>query len=144
MIKTEVQNFMIQLVQETIKMREQKNINRSDVLGLLLDARKGQLNTTEPEEDDGGFAVVKEHLEMKNLKSDLTDVDIAAQLFMFFLAGFEGIATILTLTVYELAINPDIQAKLYEEIEKNWPEEEEPSYNKVINMTYLDMVISGK
>ncbi|XP_044766592.1 uncharacterized protein LOC123322677 [Coccinella septempunctata] len=141
-IATKVQDFIINLVRDTLKMREERNIKRPDVLGLLLDARRGLMSTKETEEENDGFAVVKEHLEMKGINCDLTDVDIAAQAFVFFLAGFEGVATLLCLTAYELAINPDIQRKLMDEIDENWPENNEPSYNKVMNMTYMDMVVS--
>ncbi|XP_045464627.1 cytochrome P450 9e2-like [Harmonia axyridis] len=142
-ITKKVQDFFINLVKDTLRMREEKNIKRPDVLGLLLDARKGQLDTKEDqEEEDGGFAVVKEQLEMKTLNCELTDLDIAAQAFLFFLAGFEGVATLICQTVYEMAINPDVQKKLIDEIDENWPEDDKPSYNKVMNMTYLDMVVS--
>ncbi|XP_045463873.1 uncharacterized protein LOC123673437 [Harmonia axyridis] len=140
-IATKVQDFFISLVKDTLKMREEQNIKRPDVLGLLLDARKGKLDLKEKDED-GGFAVVKEHLEVKSINSNLSDLDIAAQAFLFFLAGFEAVATLICLTVHELAVNPDIQKKLIDEIDENWPEDDKPSYNKVMNMTYLDMVVS--
>lgn len=48
-----------------------------------------------------------------------TDADIAAQIFFFTLAGSDTTAYTLYLTMYFLAIHPDVQAKAYEEIKAN-------------------------
>jgi len=44
---------------------------------------------------------------------------------------------------HELAENPEIQARLREEID-NSIREEPLSYDSVVGMKYLDMVVSGK
>lgn len=51
-----------------------------------------------------------------SVKRQWDDEDLAAQCFIFFLAGFDTVATTMTFMAHELAINPDIQQKLYEEI----------------------------
>jgi len=45
-----------------------------------------------------------------------------AQAFMFLIAGYETTATAASLLAYNLAVHPDCQAKLQEEIDQNLPE----------------------
>ena len=43
--------------------------------------------------------------------------EIISQLMLFLPAGYDTTASAITLLLYNLALNPDIQEKLYEEIE---------------------------
>lgn len=47
---------------------------------------------------------------------DWEDDDLVAQCAIFFFAGFETTSTLLCFMAHELACNPDVQQKLYEEI----------------------------
>lgn len=71
--------------------------------------------------------------------------DLVAQALLFFLAGFETTSTTLSFLVHELALNPEVQERLVEEIRENEAKNGGKfDYNSIINMTYLDMVVSGK
>jgi len=74
--------------------------------------------------------------------SEITDLDIAAQAFIFFFAGYETVATLLAFMAHELAENPEIQARLREEID-NSISEEPLSYESVLRMKYLEIIVSG-
>ncbi|KAL3273890.1 hypothetical protein HHI36_015315 [Cryptolaemus montrouzieri] len=138
-----VNNFFLNLVKDTIKMREEQNIRRPDMLGLLIEARKGQRKDTKTEEiKEASFAVVEEHLEKNDAKLDLTDFDIASQVFIFFFGGFETVSSAMCFMAHELAANPDVQRRLIEEIDDNKPSSGAPSYETIANMTYLDMVVT--
>ncbi|KAK9885353.1 hypothetical protein WA026_010850 [Henosepilachna vigintioctopunctata] len=138
----EVTSFFMDLVTQTIKIREEQKINRMDMLGLLIEARKGQQKDKTPvETTEASFAVVEEHLEM-NVKQDLTDADIASQVFIFFFGGFDIVSRALSFMAHELAANVDIQERLIEEIDANRPAEGSPSYETIANMTYMDMVVA--
>lgn len=50
----------------------------------------------------------------------------------------------MTFLLYELAINPDIQDKLVEEIRETKRKSNGFDYNNIQYMKYLDMVVSGK
>ncbi|XP_044758961.1 uncharacterized protein LOC123316796 [Coccinella septempunctata] len=136
-------NFFLGIVRDTIKMREEQNIRRSDMLGLLLDAKKGlsREKTAVQETKEAGFAAVTEHLEAKEIKQDLTDTDIASQVFIFFFGGFETVSTAMCFMAHELATNPDVQSKLIAEIDENIQKHGAATYESIANMTYLDMVV---
>jgi cytochrome P450 family 6 len=70
---------------------------------------------------------------------------LASQAFIFFLAGFETSSTTLSFCLYELAVNPDIQTKLREEIDVSLSKMGgQITYDGVQSMKYLGQVIDGK
>lgn len=75
---------------------------------------------------------------------DFTDDDIVAQSMIFFLAGFTGVANSLSFTMYELAINDNVQDKLAAEVDDvNAQLNGQPiSYEQLQKMKYLDGVVT--
>ena len=72
----------------------------------------------------------------------LTDLEIVSQCFTFIVAGYETTANALTYTAYLLALNPDIQEKLIDQIREYISDHPDLSlYNMAQELTYLDMVI---
>lgn len=71
-------------------------------------------------------------------------MEIVAQAILFFIAGFETSSTLLCFAAHELAINPDVQKKLQDEIDELIAEKGKTlTYNDLMKMKYMDMVISG-
>ncbi len=64
-------------------------------------------------------------------------------MFVFFAGGFETVASTLSYCLYELALNPDVQNKLREEILKT-QKCSGLNYETVSGLSYLDMVLSGE
>ncbi|XP_065167282.1 cytochrome P450 9e2-like [Atheta coriaria] len=140
-------DFFKKIADDTIKYREEKNIIRPDVVHLLMEARKGRLRYDESSKtQDAGFATVEESDYGKiqsTKKMEFTDVEVAAQMFVFFFGGFDTISTMMSFTCYELALNPEIQAKLRQEIDDVYEKNKgELSYDILNGMKYLDMTIS--
>jgi len=73
-----------------------------------------------------------------------TDDELVSQCFLFFLAGFDTSSTLAAFCAYELSVNPDMQLKLYEEVEKTNKSlgGKKLSYEAVQKMKYMDMFIS--
>jgi cytochrome P450 family 6 len=70
---------------------------------------------------------------------------LAAQAFVFFVAGFETSSTTMTFCLYELSVNPDIQERLQSEIDTVLQKHDgKVSYEAIQEMNYLDKVVSGK
>ncbi|XP_029676795.1 cytochrome P450 6B1-like [Formica exsecta] len=71
----------------------------------------------------------------------MTESLIASQAFVFFLAGFETSSTTMSNTLYELALNQEIQDKLREEIDEEYTKHgSNLTYENVKKMNYLDKV----
>lgn len=149
-IPKESNNFFQKIVADTIKHRRTTNTFRPDVIQLLIQALDGNLkHETDPhlKESETGFAVVEDAssstLKLNN-KTSWSDVDIAAQCFLFFIAGFDTTSTTLTFATYELVTAPDIQEKVYEEImaTKSQLNGKPVTYEIIHKMEYLDAFIS--
>lgn len=75
----------------------------------------------------------------------LTDGDfIVAQAAQFFTAGFETSSSTLSFTIYELCLNPQIQDRLRNEIIETITSPQLFTYDNVMGMKYMHMVVSGK
>lgn len=73
-----------------------------------------------------------------------TDDILAANAFVFFVAGFETTASTISYCLYELAMNPEIQVKLREKIKQTLDANNgKLEYDTLKDMKYLDMVING-
>lgn len=77
--------------------------------------------------------------------SELFTHDIlAANAFVFFIAGFETTASTISYCLYELAMNQEVQIKLRENIKETLNANKgKLSYDTLKDMTYMDMVING-
>lgn len=113
----ETTKFFTDVITSSLKYREQNNIQRNDFLQLLI--------------------------QIKNSEAGLSMNEIAANSFVFFLAGFETSSSVATFALYELAINEDIQEKLRQENEDILTKYDgEVTYEAIMEMKYLDMVFN--
>ncbi|XP_060530967.1 cytochrome P450 9e2-like [Cylas formicarius] len=138
-----VSKFFTQVISETIKAREEGGIVRPDMINLLLEARKGLKHEISANVDTG-FATVQEFDLGTTAKPrlDLTDQDITSQAVIFFFAGFDAVSTAMCFALHELACNHDIQQKLREEIISTASEYPRITYDGLLKMKYLDMVVA--
>ena len=85
-------------------------------------------------------------MKLINIFSDFTDDDIIAQAILFFIAGFDTISTTLSNAAHQLAEFPEVQAKLHQEIDQKFKENNGCITYDVLmkDMPYLDMVLDGK
>lgn len=67
-----------------------------------------------------------------------------AQAVGFFGAGQDPVSTLMSLALYELAVNKDIQGRTREEITTLFKKHGEISYECMQEMKYLDMICQGK
>jgi len=71
--------------------------------------------------------------------------DIAAQALVFFTAGFEVVAILLSFTTLLLSVHQDIQQQVKDEIDEVLAEHGgQVTYEAVQRMRHLDNVVSGR
>lgn len=78
----------------------------------------------------------------KESQKALSDLEMAAQAIIFIFAGYESTSTSICLVLYELATHPDVQKKLHDEIDSALPNKAPVTYDVLMGMEYLDMVIN--
>ncbi|XP_061395488.1 cytochrome P450 6d1-like [Musca vetustissima] len=128
------------IVQRTIEFREKNNVVRKDLLQLLI-----QLRNTGKISDDTDDSVWRSESAAENLKSISIDV-IAANLLLFYIAGSETTSATIAFTLYELAMYPEILAKVQLEIDSTLAKHNlrvggPLSYDALKDMKYLDLCV---
>lgn len=68
---------------------------------------------------------------------------LVAQAAVFFAAGYEASSGAMSFTLYEIALQPEIQHRLRAEILEKINEHGGITYEAIKEMKYLDMVLSG-
>ncbi|XP_063171267.1 cytochrome P450 3A8-like [Candoia aspera] len=79
---------------------------------------------------------------MNHSYKSLTDEEILAQAFIFIFAGYEPTSNSLGYVAYSLATHPDVQQKLQEEIDSVLPNKAPITYDAIMQLEYLDMVMN--
>lgn len=113
------------------------------MLHLLLEAKKYHTKSRKDCKVDcaeiNSIQEIEQNFEV-NGKVTISDEDIAAQA----MAGFETTSTLMSFIAYELALNPKVQNKLREEVDFVYEEcNGSITYEALMNMKYMDMVVSG-
>nr|AFJ11398.1 thromboxane A synthase [Penaeus monodon] len=106
-----------------------------DVLQLMLEAAESRV--------DADGAALNGVSKEKPKRKLLSDEEIIANAWVFLLGGFETTANSLTYTTYLLAKHPEIQDKVYQELQDVIKDSNTNlTYEQVHKLTYLDQVFS--
>jgi cytochrome P450 len=133
--------FFKNIIDTSIQTRKFDGEKRDDVLQLLLEAQSSN-------EREHGFEHDSEAHQLKSSgawsDNQLSNDMLLSQAFMFFFAGTEGPATLMVYGLYELALNPEIQDKLFNEVKTAMDDSEDQclEYDTVNELPYLDMFVS--
>ncbi|XP_063930135.1 cytochrome P450 6a2-like isoform X2 [Zophobas morio] len=124
----DISNFFIKVVNDTVTCREKNNFTRKDFMQLLIDLKNNKLAVENGYKHDG---------------NTLTNEEIAAQSFVFFIAGFETSSTTMTFALYELSKNHEIQDRVRNEINTVLAKYDgKITYEAIQEMKYMDLVIN--
>lgn len=134
------------IILDTIQYRKEQNIYRPDMIDILMQIKSGSShNQINKKSSHESFETLNES-EIGKYSSNRawTDDELVAQCSLFFAAGSDTSSSTLTLALYELVANPDIQQKLYVEIIETNKKlgDRRISYDVLQRMRYLDQVIS--
>ncbi|XP_026840952.1 probable cytochrome P450 6a14 [Drosophila persimilis] len=131
LLPDDVSEFFMNAVKNTVDYRMKNGIKRNDFLDELIELR------AENQEAAKQGKVI-------DLSHGLTIEQMAAQAFVFFLAGFETSSSTMAYCLYELAQHPDIQRRVREEIDAVLKKVEggEITYDALAEMNYLEKVLA--
>lgn len=114
LIPKDATDFFIRIMQDAILYRKTNNINRTDYLDHLIQLQE---------------------------RKQITDIDIAGHGVSFFADGFETSSILLTYCLYDLATHPTVQDTLRAEIRRVKETDDGMTYERLMEMAYLDQVI---
>uniref|UniRef100_A0A8C4NU47 Thromboxane-A synthase n=1 Tax=Dicentrarchus labrax TaxID=13489 RepID=A0A8C4NU47_DICLA len=160
--RDQMNQFFINSIQKIIQQREEQppEQRRRDFLQLMLDARTSKESVSLEHFDSANPSGVTDHRNQQTRppasdqehpqepptrrpqKKMITEDEIVGQAFVFLLAGYETSSNTLAFTCYLLAIHPECQVKVQEEVDDFFTRHESPDYTNVHELKYLDMVIS--
>ncbi|NWW53720.1 CP3AC protein, partial [Pedionomus torquatus] len=128
LLSSKVTDFFSGVFMKMKKEREKgSSVNRVDFLQIMVDSQSSH-DSSKPAQTD-------------SYKS-LSDEEILAQALSFVFAGYETTGSTLSYIAYNLATHPDVQQRLQDEIDAHLPNKATPTYNAIIQMEYLDMVVN--
>lgn len=127
----DVTDFFMNALKQTVDYREKNKVHRRDFLDLLIRLKNNQSvldDLIEPNAEGSG---------------GITFNELAAQAFVFFVAGFETTSTTLNFAMFELVRNPSMQEKLRKEINTVLKEHNnELTYEGIMEMRYMTKVVN--
>ncbi|KAI9552449.1 hypothetical protein GHT06_022815 [Daphnia sinensis] len=126
---TEGFQFFIKLLENLIKDRTASKQKYQDFVQVATEA------ITEYTKEVEGKSVPKWNVE------EIEEI-VIAQSVLFLLAGFDTTATTLTNIIFLLALNPEIQTRLYDKIAKKIEIFAEVNHEMLIDFPYVDQVIN--
>ncbi|GBP59933.1 Cytochrome P450 6B2 [Eumeta japonica] len=130
----EIENSVFHLLETVLKQRNNKPSGRNDFVDLLLALKeKGKLvgDSIENFNPDETPKVAEAEMDMELM---------AAQVFVFFAAGFETSSSSSSYTLHQLAFHPEKQKKVQDEIDEVLLRyENKLCYDAIKEMKYLEM-----
>lgn len=126
LLHKDVSKFITGMCKQTIDQRRAKRTDRKDFMQLMINMYDDGSKTNQRDES-------------------LSLEEIAANVFVFFFAGFETSSTAMTYALFEMAQNQDIQACVRKEINDICCEYgDEITYEGLMRMPLLERVIYGE
>ncbi|XP_077563285.1 cytochrome P450 3A24-like [Haemaphysalis longicornis] len=145
---TQIFLYFKQLCKNIIESRQDKKSRHEDFLQLMMDAQEGKLAATaenSSERDNQLFNLGEDLKPDTSFSSDktLNEDEAMAQCVLFLLAGQDTTSTIISYTLYLLALHPDVQERLRTEVDECFTTHgEHPSLDVVTKLEYLHCVVS--
>uniref|UniRef100_A0A3Q1IZF4 Thromboxane-A synthase n=1 Tax=Anabas testudineus TaxID=64144 RepID=A0A3Q1IZF4_ANATE len=163
--RDQMNQFFISTIQKIIEQREEQppEQRRRDFLQLMLDARTSKESVSVENFETANHGSELDHVNQRTQaqaldqdsdhlqpqeahtrrpqKKMMTEDEIVGQAFVFLLAGYETSSNTLAFTCYLLAIHPECQRKIQEEVDEFFTRHESPDYTNIQELKYLEMVI---
>ena len=134
-------NFFYDVIMSSLEHRRETKTRRNDLIDLMMDAIKGDIEHDKLGEDEQFEKDAKLKYESKKFEHE--EIIIVATALIILVAGYDTTGTTLAFVCYQLAKNPDIQNRLREEVQEITNDSDRDiTYDDLNKMTYMDQVIS--
>jgi len=135
--------FFVDIIKKTLKTRMDSKTRRNDLIDMMIDAIKSDGIEVDENANEENQYDKDMKLNHSNKIKKLDEIVIIGTAMTLMVAGYDTTGMLLSYIGWELAKNPDIQAKLQEEIDEAFDENNDkmPDYNTIQNLPYLDQVI---
>ena len=131
--------FFYDVVLKTLQMRKETNTRRNDLIDMMLDAVKGDLEQDNEDDDQYDKDAKFQH----KVSKKLDEFSIVATALVIMVAGYDTTGSTLAFTCHELAKYPEIQDKVREEVTDILDGKDgDIAYEDLQKMTYMDQVLS--
>ncbi|UJR23770.1 hypothetical protein I4U23_026746 [Adineta vaga] len=127
LLPRETINYLTQLLNQILDRRRQHLERRNDFIQIMVDHEEEVKH--------------EEQQPTETLRKTLNDKEILGQAMIFLLAGYETTSVLMSFFFYIMAIEPEIQEKVYNEIEQEIGDND-ITYENISQLHYLDMVVS--
>ncbi|XP_054157520.1 cytochrome P450 3A24-like [Oppia nitens] len=141
-------DFTLKIIEDRRSRTQLTDIKRNDFLQLMLESiENSDINNDKENEDINENLIDREkYRELKStekFEKYLTNDEFIAQCVLFFIAGYEGNATTLSMVTYLLAKYPECQQKLYEEVDHYFKHHNQTDvdYDVLHSLKYLNAII---
>ncbi|CAG2167842.1 unnamed protein product, partial [Oppiella nova] len=136
--------FFSTAIKSIVERRKSEKTKQRDYINLMINAQNKKQDTDEADVDDlneeiFGKVDSADALKYNKQKTEITDEDILATSFLFFVAGYETTASLLTYMSYRLALDQKCQQKLYEEVSRF---DGKYDYESISKMPYLEACVA--
>ncbi|XP_051157310.1 cytochrome P450 9e2-like [Leptopilina boulardi] len=117
---SKVNRFFTDVINSNITIRREKGINRQDFLQWMM-----------------------EFQDKNNENRKLSLEEIVANVVLFFVGGLDAISSTLSFALHEIAVNPNVQKKLQQDIDDILENSQgQPTYQDIMNMPYMNAVVN--
>ncbi|CAG2166225.1 unnamed protein product, partial [Oppiella nova] len=142
-------DFTLNLIDDRKRLLETGSpVKRVDFFQLMLDSKRDNNNEAIDGSDEYTDSQSAEKYREIQVTEDMVDKSLSydeliAQCVVFLVAGYETTATTLSMCLYSIAKHPEVQQKLYEEINKFHEQQKSNAdpYEAFYALKYMDAVI---
>lgn len=133
---------MMNFTEESFKQRKASQTKRNDLLDMMIEAVEGTSGDVQEDDIHATEQYEKDAKIVGNIKKKTVSYDdVISTALVMLAAGYDTTGTTLSYILYELALNPDCQDTLLEEIEEAATDVNKMSYETIQSLPYLDAVI---
>uniref|UniRef100_A0A0A9XUY7 Putative cytochrome P450 6a14 n=1 Tax=Lygus hesperus TaxID=30085 RepID=A0A0A9XUY7_LYGHE len=138
-----VTKYFSKVLKETLDHRKNSKLTRNDFVQLFVTLQqKGSIEFEgDDQEDDYLKTESPEKVDKKMESYELTDEVMIGQAFIFLVAGFEASSLAMMWLCYELALNPDIQARARKEVVRAVKNRGVLDYDTLKDMPYFNQCV---